>query len=128
MLSFKTLGLITCGLSIVLAILLLFFPAVIFMLFGITGNEAAYFISRRAAMLFIGYAVIACLSRNAQPSEGRQAITLGIACSMSGLAILGLFEFVRGFVGSGIFLAVSAELFLAVSYFTLWQSDRKAGA
>jgi TM2 domain-containing membrane protein YozV len=128
LLSFKTLNFITFSISIILSIVLLFFPKVIFLLFGIEGNGSAYFISRRAAMFFIGYAVICYFSRNIEPSESRQSISLGIALSMLGFAILGIFEFLRGFAGVGIFLAVSVELFLSVCYFTVLRLDRKVKA
>lgn len=123
MLSFKSLNFITLGISIVLSIILLLIPKAIFLLFGIEGNDSAYFICRRAAMFFIGYAVICYFSRNIKPSESRQAISLGIGLSMLGFAILGIFEFLRGFAGSGIFLAVFAELFLSICYFAVWRMD-----
>lgn len=128
MLSFKTLNIITLGISIILAIILLFFPKAIFLLFGIEGNESAYFICRRAAMLFVGYAVICYFSRNINHSESKQSISLGIALSMMGFAILGIFEFLRGFAGVGIFLAVIAELFLSIFYFRVWRFNGKKKA
>jgi hypothetical protein len=126
--NFRTLNYITFGLSVVLSILLLFFPEVIFVIFGVRGNESAYFISRRAAMFFLGYAAIAFFSRNSQPSECRQSIALGIALSMMGFAVLGLFEFFRGFAGAGIFLPIIVELFLSISYFSVWLSDARMKA
>lgn len=125
MVDFSSLNKITSGLSIALSFFLLVFPEPIFYLFNVAGNDSAYFISRRAAMLFLGFAVISWLSRNAQPSATRQAISLGIAMSMFGLAILGMLEFLRDYAGGGIFMAASAELFLAVSYFSIWLSDKK---
>jgi hypothetical protein len=125
MLSFKVLNFITLGISTILSVILLFFPKAIFLLFGIEGNASAYFISRRASMFFIGYAVICYFSRNLKPSEGRQSISLGLALSMLGFAILGTVEFLRGFAGVGIFVAVSAELFLSVSYLSVWWFDGK---
>jgi len=47
---------------------------------------------------------------------------------MLGFAILGIFEFLRGFAGAGIFLAVSAELFFSVCYFSVWRFDGKVKA
>lgn len=123
--NFRMLNFITFGLSVVLSILLLFFPEVIFFIFGVDGNESGYFISRRAAMFFWGYAAIAFFSRNSQPSESRQSIALGIALSMLGFAVLGLYEFFRGFAGAGIFLPIMVELFLSISYFTVWLSGIK---
>jgi len=125
MIKFRVLSLITSVIAIILFISLLFVPEPIFMLFEIDGNESAYFISRRAAMLFLGFAVISYFSRNAQNTNTRQSILLGLTLSMFGLAILGTFEFVRGFAGIGIFLAIGTEVFLAVSYGSIWLSSRK---
>ena len=93
MVDFRSLNKITSGISIALFFFLLIFPEPIFYLFNVAGNDSAYFISRRAAMLFLGFGVISWLSRNAQPSATRQAISLGIAMSMFGLTILGILEF-----------------------------------
>lgn len=123
MLSFKQLNLLTLLLSVVLGSILIGYPAVIFKLFSIDGNASAYFISRRAAMFFVGYAVICYASREIGPSQGRRAISLGIAVSMLCFALLGLAEFVRGFAGQGIFLAIGAESLLALSYFQVWRRD-----
>jgi Na+-driven multidrug efflux pump len=128
MADFRTLNKITSGIAIALFLILLIFPEPIFYLFNVTGNDSADFISRRAAMLFLGFGVICWSSRNAQPSVTRQAISLGIAVSMFGLTFLGIFEFLRGYAGGGIFLAVSTELLLAVSYFSIWLSDKKGSA
>ena len=125
MLTFRHLNLITFVLSTTLGTFLLLIPDPIFHLFGLVGNESAYFVARRASMFFLGYAVISYFSRNAQPSTTRQAISLGVALSMFGFAILGTLEFIRGFAGGGVFLPVSAEVFLAVSYFSIWLSDKK---
>jgi hypothetical protein len=126
MVDFRTLNKIASGISIALFLFLLIFPEPIFYLFNVGGNDSAYFISRRAAMLFLGFGVISWLSRNAQPSATRQAISLGIALSMFGLTLLGIIEFLRGYAGGGIFLAAGTELFLAVSYFSIWLSDKRA--
>lgn len=125
MLTFKKLNLSACGLFTTLGVILFFTPDLIFKLFGVMGNESAFFIARRASMFFLGYAVISYCSRNAQPSIPRQAISLGMALSMLGFSILGIIEFARGFAGGGIFLPITAELFFAFSYFSLWLSDRK---
>ena len=76
-------------------------------------------------MLFLGYALITYFSRFAENTELRQVIILGLALTMFGLALLGLFEFLRGYVGTGIFLAISAETFLSVTYLSIWLSSKK---
>ncbi len=123
--SYKTLSAITTGLCSTLAVFLLLIPEPIFYLFGVSGDVSAYFISRRAAMFFVGYAVIAFLTRNEQPSASRQAISMGIGISMLGFFVLGLFEFLRGFAGAGILLPMTVELFLTVSYCRIWLGDKK---
>lgn len=125
MVSYKTLSAMTAGLCMTLAFLLLFVPEPVFLIFGVAGNESAYFIARRASMFFVGYAAIAFLSRHEPPSTARQSLSFGIGASMAGFAALGLFEFLRGFAGPGIFLPMAVEVFLAFSYFSVWSRDRR---
>ena len=125
MIAYKTASAMTAGLSIALASFLLLLPEAIFFVFGVAGNESAYFISRRAAMFFVGYAAIAFLSRNEPPSSARRAISLGIGASMAGFAAMGLIELLRGFAGPGILLPMAVEVFLAVSYFSIWSKDKQ---
>jgi hypothetical protein len=124
MIAYKTLSVMTASLCITLAIFLLLIPEPIFHIFGVAGNESAYFISRRASMFFVGYAAIAFLSRHEPPSESRQSISFGIGTSMLGFVALGLFELVRGFAETGILLPMVVELFLALSYFSIWSRDK----
>lgn len=125
MIAYKTLSVMTASLCITLAVFLLLIPEPIFLIFGVAGNESAYFISRRASLLFVGYAAIAFLSRHEPPSASRQSISFGIGASMSGFVALGLFELVRGFAGPGILLPMAVELFLALSYFSIWSRDKR---
>ncbi|MEO9459901.1 MAG: hypothetical protein ABJE63_02095 [Lentilitoribacter sp.] len=76
-------------------------------------------IARRAAMMFMGLSAIIFLSRNAEPSQLRQSLCLGLAIMMAALAIIGIFEFVRGAVGVGIWLAITTEIGFALAYFKL---------
>ena len=128
MLNFKKLNIITSLICITLFLFLMFTPELIFLLFGAVGNETAYIVARRTSMFFMGYAIITFFSRTAQPSIIRQAISLGIAISMFGLSVLGIFEFIHGSVGVGVFLSVSLEVFLFVSYSSIWLADRKEKA
>lgn len=125
MIAYKTLSVITAALCITLATFLLLFPEPVFLVFGVSGNESAYFISRRASMFFVGYAAIAYFSRNEPRTAARQSISLGIGTSMAGFATLGLFELLRGFAGPGILLPMLVEVFLATSYFSIWSMDKR---
>ncbi len=125
MLNYRLISLLSSSISFALFMCLLFLPEPIFWLFQIEGSESAYFISRRASILFLGYAVISYFSRFAENSEIRQAIILGYMFLWLGLAVLGLFEFLRAYVGVGIFLAIIAETFLFISYLSIWLSSKK---
>jgi len=124
MISFKDLSLIMSVIAILLFAVLLLAPNLIFILFAVEGNESAYFLARRAALLFLGYALISFAARNAQASAARQAISVGIAVAMLSLAVLGLVELSRGYAGIGILLAISAELFIGLSYLFIWNKNQ----
>ena len=99
-----------------LMIVLLLFPGVIFWLFQLEPSASAQIISRRAAMLFAGFAVLSWLSRDLPPSDASRAIFLALGTAMSGLAALGCFEFIAGNVGPGIALAIAAEVAFAIHF------------
>ncbi len=127
MITFKKLNMINFAVCTILFLLLLVFPESIFFLFDVKGNEAAFFICRRAAMLFGGYAIISFFTRDLPASKIRQALSLGFGFSMSGFALMGTVEFIRGFAGGGIFITVAGELFLSVSYCYIWLGEKAAG-
>ncbi len=118
--SFKALSMITAGLSALLFLSLLLAPEVLFFIFQLSENEPAFIMARRASMLFLGLAVLSWSARASVHSETRQAICLGLSSMMLGLAVLGVFEFMRNAVGEGIFLAVAVEVILGVAYWRLW--------
>ncbi|KFZ39058.1 hypothetical protein HR45_01275 [Shewanella mangrovi] len=76
-------------------------------------------------MLFLGFAVLTWTSRNAHYSEARQAICLSIALAMLCMALLGILEYLRGFAGFGIALAVVTEAIIAYGYFKLWRDGQQ---
>jgi hypothetical protein len=122
-LNYKSVSTVTAFIAFILFLILLVAPVIIFMLFQVQGNESAFFISRRAAMLFLGIASFLWLGRNAIHSELRQAICVGLSLSMFALAVLGIFEFIRGFVGIGIFVAVSTEIIIGFAYYRIWKNN-----
>ncbi|TMO69057.1 hypothetical protein [Pseudoalteromonas aurantia] len=126
MIKFKIVSVITSVIALTLCLVLLIAPEVIFMLFNIDENSSAFFIGRRTAMLFLGISVITWVARNAPHSDSRQAVCLGLVISMLSLALLGTIEYLRGFSGLGISLAVITETILAVLYFKIWFSCKNA--
>ncbi len=117
--NFRSLSILSAALAAALFLTLLFMPGLVFWLFQIPGSESAAFLSRRAAVLFLGFGILMWLVRNAEGSPMRRAICIGWGTTMVALAILGTLEFLRGFVGIGIFSAVFIETFIGVSYLRL---------
>jgi len=126
MIKFKMVSVITSVITLSLCLVLLLIPELIFMLFDIDENSSAFFIGRRAAMLFLGISVFTWSGRNAAHSESRQAVCLGLTISMLALALLGTAEYLRGFAGIGISLAIITEATLALLYFKIWFSYKNA--
>lgn len=126
MVNFKLLNTATALIALILCSVLILVPEVLFMLFGIDEHSSAFFIGRRAAMLFLGLAVLTWCIRKAEFSESRQAVCLSLSVSMLGLAILGTVEYLRGFAGIGIALAIITEAVLAALYFKVWLSGKNA--
>ena len=126
MLTFRNVNLLSTLVAFNLFVVLLFAPQLIFSLFGLEGNPPAYFLSRRAAMLFLGLATLAFTSRNAAHSEARQSIMAAVGVTMAALAILGVAELARGYAGPGIFLAIGGELLLVILYLRIWLEHRHA--
>ena len=122
--GFCKLSVITSSIAFVLFFSLLILPEPIFLLFGIEGNESAYIIARRTAMLFLGLSLLSFLNRNAEDSPERQSLILSLFVIMFGLVILGLIELFRGEVGPGILLAVVTELMLSIWYMSIWYENR----
>jgi hypothetical protein len=120
MINFKILSMITAVIAGSLFLVLLFIPELLLWLFQVPGNASAFFIGRRTAMLFLGFAVITWVGRNAPNSESRQAFCIGLASAMAALVVLGTIEFIRGFAGIGIFVGIAAEFLLGLGYFQIW--------
>ncbi|GGY83128.1 hypothetical protein GCM10011613_29990 [Cellvibrio zantedeschiae] len=125
MIGFKALSIFTAALALILFLSLLFVPEPIFFIFQLTETGSAFFIARRAAMLFLGIAILSWLGRAQPHSQSRQSICMGLGVMMLGLACLGLFEYLRGFAGPGIGLAVITEAIIGVAYLKIWFVHRQ---
>lgn len=126
MINFKTITTITAILCFILFITALLFPELLAMLFQIEGNEAAYFVARRAAILFMGLAVLLWFMRNSNHSSSIRAVCAGMSFLWIGMAVLGTIEFLRGYAGIGIIPPVIMELSIGISYSKLWLNNRHA--
>lgn len=117
--SYPLVSKLASALCFTLFVCLLLTPGLIYWIFGLEGNEVSDLIARRAAMMFFGLSAIIFLSRNSEASQLRQNLCLGLAIMMAALAAIGIFEFVRGAVGVGIWLAITTEIAFALAYFKL---------
>jgi len=115
--SFRTLALATSALCIVLSASWLVAPRAWLELWGVAGYTGATgLVARRAAALFLGFAVVLFEARNVLPSAGRHAIALGFATACSALALLGAGELIAGHAQAGIVLPILTESALAVLF------------
>ena len=125
LLNFKILSIASALIALLLGLVLLLVPGLLFNLFSVTANEAAFFMGRRTAILFLGVSVLSWLVKDAEPSLTRSAISMCFIVTMFGLAVLGAVELARGYAGPGIGLAVVTELALGVLYLKQWLRDQK---
>ena len=122
--NYKAVSLAASFLYISLFTCILFMPNFIYWLFGIERNDIADLLARRAAMLFLGLAVLSFLGRNEPSSSLRQVVLKAMSTSMAGLMLSGLYEFFSGTAGIGIWFAIGGEaLFLALYLHVLYRDS-----
>ena len=114
--SFKTTALITSVICFCLAGIWAFGSAIILTLWGVDYAASAEFVGRRGAALFLGVGVMLLLARNAEPSQARTSLTVGMIAACTSLAMLGVMECALGNAGFGILSAVIVELMIALAF------------
>ena len=124
--TYQIVSWLTAALYSYLFVMLLFSPGSFLKEIGIETTASADFLARRAAMLMLGFAVLAFFGRKISYSPARQVMALAVSANMAGFAVMGLVEFGRGFANSGILTAVTIESILAVAYFLFWLAARRA--
>jgi len=99
-----------------LCLTLLLWPALVFWLFQIETSPSTVFMTRRAAMLFLGLATLMFVVKDTADVIAQRAVSAAAIAGMGGLAILGLFEFMRGDAGIGIWIAILVEVGLVGTF------------
>lgn len=125
--TFRSINLAATLVCAILAVVLIFLPEFIYWLFSLTGDAIGDFLAKRAGMLFLGLATLLYFSRNSEVSSARSAISLGLAVAMCGLALVGTYEYFRGYAGPGIWFAIITETSFAIGYALVLFSDRRTG-
>lgn len=90
-----------------------FVPIIPFTMLGVAMTPEGLLMARRMAALFLGIALILWLLRDEADGPMRRRVCLALSVSMATLVLFGLFDFVRGSVGFGIWIAVSVEAYFA---------------
>ena len=123
---FKIVSIATSVLFIYLTIQLLFMTNSFIKDLGLDPSEAASVLARRAAMFMLGISVLMFSSRNLSHSKARQFICIATGMTLFGLSFMGIYEFFRGTVNTSIFIAISIETILWVSFGIILLKNRKA--
>ena len=97
-------------------------PQLIFEMLGIEGHPSTEFIARRASMIVAGLGVSLQLEQSGTP----KALGYGMATSMSGLAILGTCEWLRGAAKGNLILGIIVtEALMAIGFANALVQDKK---
>ena len=94
--GFSIIATIATMLFLALAVIWMFAPGFSLAQWGIQSNDVAELVSRRAAALYAGFAVMLYFARHEPPSGTRRAMVLGLIAACLILAALGLFELYSG--------------------------------
>lgn len=84
--------------------------------YGVTPDDGARFVARRAAPMFAGLAVLLWLARDLPKGTARDAICSAMAVIWAGIACTGIYEYVVGVATAPILLAAVAELGIALAF------------
>lgn len=115
-LSFRRVATLTSVLFFVLAIIWMFFPKKALTSWEVPYTDVAGLVSRRAAAMYAGLRVMLWMARNAQQSPARRALSAGLVIACLIIASDGVYDFLAGNAGSGIFKAVLIEAVLAILF------------
>lgn len=115
-LSFYLLAMITASLFGILAAVWLFAPSRFLSAWNVDNTNSAGLVGRRAGALYAGMAAMFFFARNAEPSATLNALIDGLIVTCVLLAILGLYEFIKGNANKSILGAVVIEMLLCVMF------------
>jgi hypothetical protein len=92
---------------------------------GLQPSLTASVLARRAAMFMLGVSILMFASRNLINSKARQIICIATGATLFGLSFMGSYEFIRGTVNTSIFIAISIETVLWISFGIILFNNRK---
>jgi hypothetical protein len=122
--TFKIMALVTTFAGSILGLRFIFAAASLLKEWGIEATDGSLIVARRIGALYLGLALMSFLGRNADPSDLRSAVCLGLGGAIALLACLGVFEFRAGRVSAGVFRSVVVEAVLAAGFVWAWWGGR----
>jgi hypothetical protein len=123
---YKIVCVATSVLFIYLAIQLIFMSDSFVSDMGLQPSLTASVLARRAAMFMLGVSILMFASRNLINSKARQIICIATGATLFGLSFMGSYEFIRGTVNTSIFIAISIETVLWISFGIILFNNRKS--
>ncbi len=114
--SFSLIARLGAFVTLILFFAFAFVPILPFSIFGVDMTPEGQLMGRRMSALFLGIGVILVLSHGAENSPLRQSISAGLSVSMTALALFGLWDFVHGAVGLGVWAAIPVEAYFAAAF------------
>lgn len=117
---FKILCLTTSALFIFLFFQLLLGPDSFVKDMGLQPSVATSVLARRASMFMLGISILLFYSKGLPHSKARQFISLSTGITMTGLACTGIYEHFMGTVNASIFIAITIETVLGLSFLILF--------
>lgn len=118
---FKNISIAAALLFFSLSGLMIFYPPLIYWLFALEPHELGDFLARRAGVLFLGLGLLSFLTRNVQDNAIQRVIAISFGSMMLLMAVMGIYEFARGFAGIGIWFANLTEIGFGAAYFIIWR-------
>lgn len=76
--------------------------------------------AKRTGALFLGFSTLCFLTRNAPASDLRRGIAAAVFMGTAGLALTGIYAFLSGHAGAGIWLAIVVEIAFAGTFARFW--------
>jgi len=115
--DFKHIALSSASICIALALIWLLTPKLLLSLWAVEFSEPVGLVSRRASPLFAGMGLMLFKLRHVGPCPARTAVSSGLMVTCLMLALLGIIELVIGHAGTGILLAVTVEIVIALGFY-----------
>lgn len=124
--TFRAIATITSVLLFLLGVGYLFAGATVVGRWDLQATEGVLLVARRIGAIYVGLSVLFFMAKNVSASPARTAMSAGGVAVLSLLVILGVYEFLGGRVGAGIFVSVGIESLLAIGYIIVLIADLRA--